>query len=799
MPKDWVGAAADVIFRDQMIKAEDFIAQNEPEFFTKGDPAEVRSEIRKTAKELYLQEAAQRGGRAGAMQEAFGQRVPLNTMEVGPGIINPTLSPINIGNVADLVGMGPDAVDRNPAGALASGAAMAASTLVPPLLPIGLMNRLGPGAERAFRLGESVLRPAAAAGAVGGTAAGVASAWDPASEITLDTDSQDEFSGSRVFADALNEAKNQAGYEVMGGVLGVAGSTAFRGIAQYARGSETFFRDALESLRLAGIRKETIALQDVTDRSLISSSGRILGVMPIPIIPGRYSRAINRKSDALAEARDEMLGTVSPTFSVIKSARELDPVRHDRAMRRATRGVFQKVERAVARYRSVRNPIDESVKRELRIGNYDSAAGSLRATALNVMNTIGSSRQLPPTIDRVTGATRAVGRIADTAGPVEGIVADITRMPPGAVPLTSLINMRADIRAALTGVDPDSVLRSTDRAQLLSLESALDRDIESAIQNSGNNRLIHEYQQLVDLDSNWITLIRGPVGQRAKLVDETFGRQAMSEASGQGVGVAAGGRGLQRNAGSLDQEQFLDSMLEGASPEEIRQFAIMARSMGPSGERALRFSAARQLDRAIEGATSKEMGTARAEVIKPERIEAFMKDKDPRGESALRFWTLIDEAGVDRGDIRRFTKAAKLLWREMPPNMNSFIQRSMILSGGKDVPKKIARIVTAGLVGASAGAGAVAGAPVGVGSAIFGAFLLERYSALATDPRKLQWVLRALEPGYGSGPRAQVIERIVADNLFRDWFSGKFGETVNSAVGALDSAQSAMGMVPPQQ
>jgi hypothetical protein len=98
--------------------------------------------------------------------------------------------------------------------------------------------------------------------------------------------------------------------------------------------------------------------------------------------------------------------------------------------------------------------------------------------------------------------------------------------------------------------------------------------------------------------------------------------------------------------------------------------------------------------------------------------------------------------------------------------------------------------VTAGLVGAGAGAGAVAGAP-GVGAALFGAFLLERYSALATDPRKLQWVLRALEPGYGAGPRAQIIERIIADNTFRDWFSGKFGETVNAATGALDSLQGA--------
>ncbi len=796
--KDPVGVAADVIFRDQMSKAEDFIAQNEPEFFTKGDPAQVRDEIRKTAKALYLEEARQRGGRVGYALEQVGSRMPTSAMDVGLGMINPTLQPINVGNALDLVGMGPDSMSRNPAGALASGAALAASTLVPPLLPVGLAARVGPKLERGLRLGESVLRPAAAAGLVGGTAAGIQSAWNPPAAITVESDNPDEMSGTRVFADALNEAGRQAAFETLGGVVGIGGNTAWRGLAQYARGSDKFFRDSLESLRLAGIRQESIALQDVSDRALIASSGRILGVMPVPVIPARYSRAVNRKSDALGEARDEMLRTVSPTFSVVRAARDVDPIQHDRAMRRGARGVFRKVERAVERYRAVRQPIDASVQRELRLGNYDSAAASTRTTALNVMNTIGGRRNLPPTIDQATGATRPIAQTAGTAGPVDGIMGDITRMPPGAVPLTQLINLRSDIRATLSGVNPQNPLQASDRAYLLSIESALDRDIESAIANSGNNRLIHEYQQLVDLDSNWITMIRGPVGQRASLVDETFGRQAMSEASGARVGVPPGARGLQRNQGAMDQEQFLDSMLENASPEEIRQFAIMARSLGPSGERALRFSTARQLDRAIEGATTREMGTARAEVIKPERIEAFMKDKDPRGDAALRFWTLIDESGVDRQDVRRFTAAARLLWREMPPNMSSFVSRSMLLSGGKDVPKKLARMVTAGLVGASAGAGAAAGAPVGVGAAVFGAFLLERYSALATDPRKLQWVLRALDPAYGTGPRAQVIERIVADNVFRDWFSGKFGETVNAATGALDSVQSAMGMIPQQ-
>lgn len=788
MPRDPIGAAADVIFRDQMVKAEDFVAKTQPEFFSQGDPAEVTDYIRQTARHLYVKEAQQRGGFSGTAMSEVGKRIPTSTPDVGLGMINPGLEPINLGNAADLLGFGPDSWNRSPAGAIAATASTAA-TMIPPLMPIGLATRLGPKALRAAQLGESILKPALAAGAAGGVAAGIQSAWNPPVNISVASDNPDELSGTHVLADALTEAQRQATFEAAGGLVGVAGSSAFRGIAQYAKGSEAFFRDSLESLRLAGIRRESVALQDVTDRSLISSSGKILGVMPMPIIPARYSRAVNRKSDALGEARDEMLHTVSPTFSIVRSAREADPVRHDRVLRRGFRDVFRKTERAVERYRAVRQPIDASVQRELRIGNYDSAAASTRTTALNVMNTIGERRRLPFTIDPATGASRPIAQTAGTAAGVEGVIGEITRMQPGAVPLTRLVNLRADIRETLNGVNPQNPLQAGDRAHLLSLEAALDQDIESAIANSGNNRLIHEYQQLVNLDSNWITLIRGPVGHRAKLVDETFGRQRMSQTSGQGVGVAPGGRPLQRNPGPLDQEQFLDSMLENASPEEIRQFAIMARSMGPSGDRALRFSAARQLDKALEGATSREMGSARAEVIKPERIEAFMKDKDPRGEAALRFWTLIDEAGVDRQDLRRFTAAAKLLWRDMPPNMNQFIQRSMILSGGKDVPKKIGRLVTAGLIGAGAGAGAVAGA-TGFGAALFGAFLLERYSALATDPRKLQWVLRALDPGYGSGARAQLIERIVADNTFRDWFSGKFGETANAVTGALDSLQS---------
>jgi len=802
VPKDYVRQTTDFLFRDQMSRAEDFVSKTQPEFFNEGNPDEVQDYIKETARALYVKEAQERGGVSGKAQAAVGARIPTDALEVGLGQINPNLRGVNVGlaaKVPDLLGFGPESIEDSPAGAAASAASTLASTLIPPLMPMGLATRLGPAATRAATVAQSIGIPAFAGGAAGGIAGGIDAAMNPPSDIVVNSDSAEPDAPARIFAHALKEAQAQAIIEGGGSALGLGVSSGFRGIAQFAKGNRQFFDNALESLRIAGIRGENISLQDVTDRGIITSGTQTLGVMPIPFIQAQFGAAVERKSVGLSNARDEMLNTISPTFSIIRGARGTDPVRYDRAMRRATRGAFRKVERAVERYRTVRQPLDQSVQRELRMGNYTSAAASTRVTALNLMNQRGVNRQLPNTVDPNTGTLRAMEPRADMAEPVVGILGDIARMPGGANQLVSLVNLRNDVRKVVNATTPNNPLQAEDRAALFSIEAALDDDITSAIANSGNPALVRDYARLNELDSTWITLIRGHVGQRAKMVDETFGRQALSEAAGGDVGIRAGQRALQRNQGSTDQEDFLGSMLDNASPEEMRQFGMMMRSLGPSGERTMRFAVAKQLDKAIEGATVRVDKTTGLEAIKPERLEKLM-ESDPDGKGSRRFWSLVDEAGVDRAELRNFTRAASILWRNLPADTNKYIARSVILSGAKNLPSKLTRMMTAGLLGSGGATAAAAGGPPGTAGVILGAFLLESYTALATSPTMLRWVQRALDPSYGTGARAQVIERIVSDNLFRTWYSGKLrevsGEMADMTASGMQSVGSVFGSEP---
>lgn len=338
------------------------------------------------------------------------------------------------------------------------------------------------------------------------------------------------------------------------------------------------------------------------------------------------------------------------------------------------------------------------------------------------------------------------------------------------LPINQLINMKSQISLLLDRKD----LSKQDIAILSSLKVALESDVTSAIKAHGSPELQKLYTDLQMMDADWLTLLKGAAGQRAQQVRTSFGMQKRSEATGETFGLDPEvDRHLQRSQGPLDMDGFLDAMVGNASPEEIRHFALFMRTQGEEGKQALRFAAARALDRVIEPATVMAKDDPKLVAILGQKIDDLISGGDPRSEQAQRFWALIDSAGVDRAEVRGFTKAAQILWREMPPQASRFVLRSFIMSLGKDPGRKMLRLMTAGIMGASAsGAGAATlGAAGGALPAMMSIFFLDRYSRITTSPRTLASVRAILDPKYGTQARFRAAERLVADNIFRDWLS----------------------------
>lgn len=797
MPKDTVALGFESAFSNEMAEADKYFRENQPELVEQSSPSEYKSLLRDTAREVARKRALKEGGFGGFIKSEAINRAPNEAGEIGFRFLDPgnriteaaSLEGAGklTGGIANLFGFGENVASENPARAAGALAATGASFAVPPLMAARIPAMAGRIAGAVTRA-EQVIVPV-------GAATGAGTATSAAQALLIDSDDPNAAENSRPLLDAIDDGLAAGGSELVGGLFGQGLVQASKQFYKFARGNEGFFREAMESIRLAGIRGEEVALEQVSDRSILTSGRRTIGVMPIPFIAARFTESAARTSSALGRARNNLFDTVSPTFSTIRRLRSTASEQSDQLLRSNLENVFRKVPKAVERYRAKRNPLDSFVKTEMIRLKVQSAAASSRVTALDLVSKDARKGNLPSIVDPATGTMRPPGRQNPLSGATAEHINTIANLRPGSIGVEQLNNLRSDIRATLNAVDPMNPLKDADRSALLSLEAALDRDIDSAIMNSGDKRFINAYTKLREMDSTWITLINGHVGNRARNVQTTFGREALSEATGRDVGILPSERGLQRKQGQTDMAGFLDEMLSEASPEEIRQFGIIMKSLGREGKEALNFAYARQLDNALERSTIKATD-ASIEVIKAEKIDQFIQGgKGPGGQDALRFWAVVDEAGVPRDQLRNFTKAAKVLWRQVPADTNQFVTRSVLLSGGKDLPGKLTRLMTAGLLGAGTGAGgaAVAGTGGAGGAALFGAFLLHKYSQLATSPELLQKALVALNPNYGTSLRQRALERIYSDPIFMSWLSDASGTATTAAENALN----VVGQLPP--
>ena len=799
---DPVANRFDRVRANEMKRAEQLIREKDPTLL-QGHPDIAKRNIRDVAKKLAVQSAHELGGVGGFIKRNVEEARPTNFFDLGAGSIpfvrnaspiNPTL---NIGNALEMVGMGPESVRESRLKGLPQGAALAMSAQ-PQLRMVNAISRIAPKALSASNVlrAEQVLTPALAAGATafGTTAIGRLNGVPP---VRLATDSKNPDSPGAIFSDALNQARNEFLFESGGGVLGFTAMGVLRGGATFIRGDKEFFETALESLRRAGMKDEEFALQEVSNRALISSASGTIGILPLPIIAPKFSKAKERVSAGLARQRETMFHTVSPEFSLIRRLQETDPDRHDALLREGEGNFFRQIGLARERYGDVRAGVEQGVTRGIARENLISDAPNLRVTALKMVVDRANARKVPKRTREetfefgpLTGRKQVKKRVRTfdvTDSELDEVLHDVKAMDKGAVKLPELINLRANIRARLDSSDPTQPLSKNDRADILSLVSALDQDIDGTLAREGSEGLNALYDRLKSLDGDWITLIAGHVGNRAKRVQRTFGREKLSEATGETFGLTADERGFQRQQGVLDMEDFLDSMLSTASREEIRELGILFRSQGNEGKVALRFALARQLDRVIEPAIDT-VTDAKIEVTRADVIRRHISGNDPRGKQAQRFWALTREAGVSRELVTDFTKAASQLWRQIPKDPNQFMTRSFVLSKGN--PKSLLKLITGGLIASGTAGGAAAGAAgsaTGPLTALLGLLTLERYAALVTSPKALKSVITLLDPKIGTGAKTRALERLASHNIFREWFAAKNVE-INGKQKALANA-----------
>lgn len=769
MPKDRIALGFESVFAKEIEEADAWIKQNAPEVAEGKSPSEYRALLRDTARENYRKRALESGGFGGFVKSEIVNRLPNETGELGLRFLDPGnrivegASLEGAGKLAsgalDLFGAGPESIAKDPVGGAGALGGLAASIAVPPIAAARVPQMFArTGVGQAITRLEQILTPAAAA-----TAAGTGAA------ISINSDDGNTHDD---FFDYLNAGLEQGRAEAFGGAVGQGLVLARRAANRFIRGNQNFFDDSLEALRLAGIRGEEVSIENVTDRAIISSGRRTIGVMPIPIFATRFSRSAERSSDAMRRVQTEMFDTASPVFSTIRQLRRANPDAADRLLRARSEQVFRDVAGAVDLYRRRRSRLDAFITREFQNPNLVSAGASVRGTALLQMRAQAAASTLPSRTGQA-GTLQPIERANPLSPAAQKHLDDILNLRRGAVGLAQLQNLRKDIRKTIASTDPNQQLDIESRGVLQSLEAAIDNDIEQAVNVSGNRGLITAYTRLRDSDQTWINLLEGHVGARGKRVQTTFGMEALSEAGGRSVGIQVGERGIQRRQGPLDMGEFLDDLLDDASPEEVRQLGFMLRSQGRSGRESLGFAYARQLDKMI-GSVAKTATDANIQVIKADRIRSFIEGKDGQSsQQAQRFWAIAEESGVGREQVERFTRAAEVLWRQVPSDPNQFLTRSVILSGGKNLPQKMLRLMSAGLFGAASAGGAVVAPVPTIGAQILGIVMLDKYSRIATSPKALADLQKVLNPEFGTGIRQRALERFVASSVFREWTDEK--------------------------
>ena len=792
MPQDPTSLAYDAVLAKERAEAEQYFKENDPSVLDL-PPAQRESIVRDLARTFAADEAANTAGMGSRLKSAYAEHAPTTTADIGIGRFT-------VGKGADLLNVGPQSWQENPVGAAASTMALAASALpggaLISRLPGSTAKMLGMGVESgmggiftAARKGEQIIGPAAAAG-VGG---GFAQAYEDLNgvpEIPVSTDSKDPMSPATVFTSALERAKKEALFEAKGGLIGLGMALGVKGAAVWARGSKEHFDNAMESMRLAGIRGETYGLQEVTDNRLIRGASGVLGVMPIPIIAKKFVKRKEAVSDELGRIQSNFLDDASPGFSVLRDLYERDPKRVGRLLEQKNDEAFKAVSAASQRYGIVRESINNTVTSLIRTERVASAAASTRVTALQRLSSIASRRDLPFTRDAQGNVTN-MRVLAGFSRPVVNFLTDIQNMPPGAIPIDRLIALKNQARDALNKINPNNPLSNEERVTLASIKSAIEGDITSAIQAGGSQQLKDSYSRLATYDGDWLSLLSGHVDRRASKIQTTWGNEKLSQSSGQTFNLP---EGFQRHQGARDMGEFIDDMLKNAGPQEIREFSTLIRESGQQGAESIQFAAARKLDQIFQSSKTfaNEGGI---EVLHSKRVlDAIRGGTGEGGKHEQAFWQLMEEAGVPYDRFIAFTKAADKLWSQFPPDSSKYLARKVILSGG-DPLKSIARAATGGLIGTAAmtgGAGAALGSS-GLG-VLFSAVMLDQYSRLATSPRYLNMVVQILDPKTTSGVKAKLVDRFMASTFFRDYVNKEkisAGQAADVVAGALNKAQAA--------
>lgn len=801
MPKDPVAVASEFISGEFMDDALARMKEHAPHLL-EGPRDQVASNVRKLAKSLSIDAAKQQGGVRGFVNEAVRSAVPTDFFGIKPlgSAVSDAIPTPTIGNALDLFGVGPESVRERPLSSVAGATAAIASSFLPQAGMVGRgLSRVLPLATKPSTVikGEQILRPALAAGAAGGTTqfgSSVLAQINGVPETQVRSDSKDPNSYGAIFTDTLNAARNEFLFEAGGGLAAFGALKLFVSVNHFIRGDREFFENSMESLKRAGIKQEEFGLQEVSDRILISSASGTIGILPVPLVRIKFQRAKEVVSGALARVREKMFSDVSPRFSLIRKLQDSNPALHDELLLKGEADFFRQIDLVRRKYGVVRAGVSAAVDGGIAREALRSQAASTRLTALSALTKAGKRRMLPKTAGKdlppevpiiLESTGRAQGAVAGKAQPermfrfavddpdVEKMLRGIRGWTDDSIKLSELIELRANLRAKLDISDIQSPLSKRDRTTILSLESALDLDIDGTILRDGSEGLNALYTRLKALDGDWITLIAGHVGRRSKRVQQTFGKEKLSEATGETVGLGASDRGLQRHQGPLDMSDFMDSMLNNASPEEIRQLGIFMRSQGAEGVASMRFALARELDKiiqpAIEVATDARIEVTRADVIE----KMIFGGKDRRSKKALRFWALTREAGVSRELIQNFTEASRTLWRQIPKDPSQFMTRSFILSKGN--PKSLLKMMSAGVLGGATVGGSITSVGT-LSGALMGWFTLNRYAALVTSPKALAAVIAIIDPKFGTAAKARAIDRLAADNIFREWFGEKNAE-----------------------
>lgn len=553
----------------------------------------------------------------------------------------------------------------------------------------------------------------------------------------------------RLFADDPSippSAGERLSHAAQEGLTDAAISTGVGGIPAVARTAQALGRKVL------GIRPEGVELAREAERrgiglgpaDVVDEHGaprayvNVFGRMPWFGGPARVAR--DRKINEWIEHRDRYFGVFAPPEHFADVSRAVS-----RSAERMYDGFRTEASRLYGEAKTLADQAGPIFPTDMMKKEAEKRANELSSGVITLL----------PIRDPATGKMVASGTLGNANATVNELLHKLTLLPPK-INATQLDALDTEIERTMNKISKEYGYEFKELNDVRRVGEATLRTIASSEPAAAALKAADDFFE------RGIKTFQTPVGQKFGKVNKNMFRPGMEK------------------AGTLNEDELLRVVVNSRSPESVTQLTDIV------GPRTMQRVARTYIDNAYQaarGATEAPIGhTPLSQPMRGERagdvvfsVEKFAHNLGldrPQSNEYETTRRMLQTAGVDIHDMRRFIEVTKSVLGNEIPDASTYVARRGTIAGIRSILTAVSPGVTLETFGPK-------GSGVGFSGALLGLMAARYVTHLMTDPTSLKRLINAYQPGVSVQQRNMALVRLVR----------KFGETDDELMQAAFAAE----------